>query len=359
MDTQLTSRVRDSKQVVLAACAFETPSRIPRIEHFWDLGPEWRERLGDYDEISDVLIRDPDETFFPSRTRIIEEKGGYIHRLDGWGRLTRTRPGSYFSETIDVALPAGKDPDSLRFDPPDLDIRFCIEGLPPAESLRKIEEEKTRFCVFGKTGGPFLRSAFLRGEEQFLVDIARDPSLASAIAKRVADHLTAVGVEEIRRWNLHETGIWIYDDIGTSQGPIVSPRSFERIFLPLYRRMIEAYRRAGARYVFLHSDGNVLPLLDMFVDAGIDGLNPVERHSGMDPAVIRARYPRLVLAGGVDNIGTLHDGPVEKIVEETRALIEMGRSGGVIIGAHSIGPDIPLEHYLAYHDTILKYGRFR
>jgi hypothetical protein len=212
--------------------------------------------------------------------------------------------------------------------------------------------------VFGKTGGPYLRSTFVRGEEQFLVDIAADTGLARAIADKVGDHLTAVGVEEIRRWSLQETGIWIYDDMAYNRGPMFSPASFERILLPAYRRMIGAYRQAGAKYVFLHSDGDIRPLLDMLVDAGIDGLNPLERRASMHPAEIRKRYPHLILAGGMCNSDTLINGPVEKVRAEAGEIIDLGRDGGVIIGTHSLSPEVPIENFIAYHDMCRTYGKF-
>jgi uroporphyrinogen-III decarboxylase len=178
------------------------------------------------------------------------------------------------------------------------------------------------------------------------------------IADKVGDHLTAVGVQQIRRWSLQETGIWIYDDMAYNDGPMFSPAAFERIFLPAYRRMVGAYKAAGVRYVFLHSDGDVRSLLDMLVDAGIDGLHPLERRAGMDVSAIRRRYPRLILAGGMCNTDTLIHGPIARIEAEAREIIDLGHDGGVVVGTHSVSPEIPVAHFCAYHETCLRYGAF-
>ena len=348
----------NSHELVLTACAFRAPPRIPRIENFWNLSEAWRKQLGDVMRLSDVVIRVPDESPFPSRARHLKKENGYIYETDGWGRTLRRRQGAYFREALAVALPPGADPEALAFEPPEAVGRFTWGQRTPQETVALLAEEKKEWCIFGKTGGPFYRSCLLRGEEQFLIDIAADPPMARTIAERVAAHLTRVGVEEIRRWNLHDTGIWIYDDMGQNHGPMFRPESFESVFLPSYRRMIRAYKDAGARYVFLHSDGNIRPFLDMFADAGIDGLNPLEARAGMNLLDIRKRYPRLILAGGMDNTDTLLNGPVSRIVAETRAIIDAGREGGVIIGTHSISPEIPLENYLAYHETCLTHGVF-
>jgi len=119
---------------------------------------------------------------------------------------------------------------------------------------------------------------------------------------------------------------------------------------------VREYKEAGARYVVLHSDGNVLPILDMLVDAGTDGLNPLEKRAGME--AVRERYPNLILIGGMCNTDTLINGPAARIEAETRQLIDLGRNGGFVIGTHSISPEIPIEFFEVYHRTCLTYGDF-
>jgi hypothetical protein len=354
-----------SQQLVLTACAFQRPRRIPRFDSFWEFPAAWREKLGPPERLSDISIWYPDEAPFPSRARHLRSEGGYVYEVDAWGRTVRRRDGAFFVETLEVALPQGADPDSLTFEPPEADSRFFTGRMhPPAvfrdgeEAAQALQADKQRYCVFGKTGGPYLRSTFLRGETQFLMDIAGDPPLARKIADKVADHLTRVGIEEIRRWHLRETGIWIYDDMACNRGPLLGPRQFEAIFLPAYRRMIRAYKDAGCRYVFFHSDGDIRPLLDMLVDAGIDGLNPLERRANMDMIQLRKRYPRLILTGGMCNTHTLVKGSKAEIEAEAREIIDLGRDGGVVIGTHSVSPEIPLENFMVYHQVCAQYGDY-
>jgi len=343
---------------VLTACAFKPPDRIPRFDNFWEFPDSWRRRLGPPEDLTDIAIWVPDESTFPTRAHPLKEESGWIYEVESWGRTIRRRPDAYFVETLEVPMPEGVDIDSIRFDPPDLDVRFLRGKRDRSELDTMLRQAKQRHCVFGKTGGPYLRTTFVRGETQFLMDIAGDPELAKAIADKVGDHLTAVGVEEIRRWSLQDTGIWIYDDMAHNDGPMFSPTAFEKVFLPAYRRMIAAYKQAGAKYVFLHSDGDIRPILDMLVDAGIEGLNPLERRAGMHPVEIRKRYPKLVLTGGMCNTDTLVYGPIEKIRAEAREIIDLGREGGIVIGTHSVSPEIPLEHFVAYHEVCRTYGSY-
>lgn len=352
------ARKMTSKERVLAACAFRHPDRIPRFDDFWTVPPEWVEPLGDLTELTDIAIRVPMEGIFVTRRRKLKEEGGYVYEIDEWGRTIRSQRGAYFYETLEVPLQDGVDPDSIEFDRADLDERYQMDCATCDEAAAVIAREQQQYCVFGKTGGPFLRSCFARGGETFMMDIAGDASLARAIADKVADHLIAVGLEEIRRWGLQDTGMWIYDDMACNRGPMFSPEAFEEVLLPAYRRMIRAYKDAGCNYVFLHSDGDINLLLDMLVDAGIDGINPLERRANMDVAGIRRRFPRLILVGGMDNTDTLIHGPLAKIEAEAREIIDLGRNGGIVIGTHSISPEIPLEHFFAYHRICRSYGDF-
>ena len=335
------------------------------MDGFWEFPDSWRYRLGPRDALSDVAIWYPDETPFPTRARRLKEEAGYVYEVDSWGRTIRRRPDAFFVETLQTVIDESPDIDVLKFDAPDLDSRYLTGKMDPSityatqqEMEQALSDDKQNHCVFGKTGGPYLRSTYLRGESAFLMDIAGDPPFARTIADKMADHLIAVGLEQLRRWDLYETGIWIYDDMAYNHGSMFSPARFEQVFLPAYRRMIAAYKAAGARYVFLHSDGDIRALLDMLVDAGIDGLNPLERRAHMDISQIRRNYPKLILTGGMCNTRTLVHGTREEIESEAREIIDLGRAGGVIIGTHSVSPEIPLENFVIYHETCLREGTF-
>ena len=219
---------------------------------FWEYPDSWRQRLGERDGLTDVTIWYPDETPFPSRARRLREEGQYVYEVDAWGRTVRRRPGAFFVEPLHTVIADGADLDAIEFDPPNLDGRYLTGKMDPSvayatrgEMEQALGDDKQRHCVFGKTGGPYLRSTYLRGEAQFLMDVAGDPGFAQAIADKTADHLIGVGLEQLRRWKLYETGIWIYDDMAGNRGPMFSPSRFERVFLPAYRRMIAAYKAAG------------------------------------------------------------------------------------------------------------------
>ena len=234
--------------------------------------------------------------------------------------------------------------------------------MPPATSGFTSQLERARQAeqaVFVKTGGPYIRASFARGAERLLEDMAEDDGFSRELFRRLGEHLLAIGLEELRRAGGYGLGLWIYDDMCSLLGPMFSPRMFERQLLPVYRLMIDGFKAAGCPRVFLHCDGNVAPLLDMLVEAGISGLNPVEPRAGMDALALRRRYgERLAIVGGVCNCAVLPRGDRAEIERQVRPLAEAGRHGGIVIGSHSIGKDVSPETYDYYIELLETYGTY-
>ncbi|MBT3271843.1 MAG: hypothetical protein HN368_01715 [Spirochaetales bacterium] len=345
----------DSEAIVTQALSFERPDRMPVFDSFWDGFIEnWRTtrnppldmEIEDY-YWTDLAVPVANETLFPTRMSELGKDGEYVLVNDGWGRVIRTKPGTYFSEPVERVFNSPSDLDKMKFDPADLDSRY--EKF--TEQVR-MHKSKNR-AVFVKIGGPFIRCSFFRGETEFLMDMATDESFASAQVEMVGEHLLQIGLESLRRANAYDFGVWIYDDMCNLRSPMFSPRIFEKIYLPVYRRMISTLKAAGAKWVMLHCDGNLLPFLDMLIDAGIDGINPVEHAAGMDVIKLMEQYGRsLRYIGGVCNSRILPGGDKARIREHVQAIVEAGRNGGLVIGTHTIGPDIPVVDYELYREII-------
>lgn len=345
----------DAAKIVRQAFSFEKPDRLPVFDGFWgEFIAKWRKvrhqsadaDIEDYYWI-DLQVPVANETFFPTRMGEVGRAGADVFVNDGWGRVVRTRPGTYFSEPVERVFNSPADLEAIVFDPPDLDIRYRDFG-------REVERQRQKGrAVFVKIGGPFIRTTFFRGEVEFLMDMARDAPFAGAQVEKVGEHLLQIGLESLKRANAYDFGLWIYDDMCNLSGPMFSPKTFENILLPVYRRMISAIKAAGARWVILHCDGNVRPLLDMLLDAGIDGINPVEYSAGLDVVELMEKYGgRLRCIGGVCNTHILPSGDKTRIREHVEALVEAGRDGGLVIGSHSIGPDISIEAYELYRRLV-------
>jgi hypothetical protein len=359
----LPHKKEDSLKVVRQALSFERPDRLPVFdasywsewEHIWRKTKLLPDTIAAEDYYgTDLKVPVANETLFPSKSRLISKESDSNIMDDGWGRIVRTKPGTYFCETVDRYFKKNTDIDKLIFESAELDSRYN-DLVKEVDCLKR----KGR-AVFVKIGGVFIRSSFFRGETEFLMDLALDEPLAKAIIERVSNHLLNIGLESLKRTNTYDTGVWVYDDMCSLHGPMFSPNTFEKIFLPVYKKLICEFKRAGARWVILHCDGNLMPLLDMVVDAGFDGINPVERSAGLCVEdLIKEYYGKLSFIGGVCNTHIMPHSTHEEIKRHVEAIIDAGRNGGVIIGTHSIGPDIPVENYELYRSIVAQNGFYK
>ena len=350
-----------NQERVMAALNFEQPDYVPMYMSFWPeftakweaAHPEAGMSIRDYYDVA-VRVVVGDETPYMTKSRVLREQTGddYEVRLDGWGRTIRVRSDAYFMHQIDNAYDAAGNLKYGEFDPPGLSERYA--GLDPL-----MDGLKRDYCVFAKTGGPFIRTYFMTGETELLMNMAGDPDLASEQVMRTARHLTAIGLEQLHRWELYDTGMWISDDMASTAGPMFSPETAEKILAPAWSYMCDAFKAAGASKVILDSDGNVGPLLDLFIDIGFDAIYPVEYKAGLDCVELRDRYgDKLAFFGGLSNGLILPRGTREEIIDHTLRILSAGREGGLVLGTHSIGPDISLASWDACFETCLAHRTY-
>jgi uroporphyrinogen decarboxylase len=153
---------------------------------------------------------------------------------------------------------------------------------------------------------------------------------------------------------------FIGDDIAYKGTTLFSPQFLRETFVECLRRTTEPVKNAGMKVIF-HSDGNVMPVLDDMIDAGIDGLNPIEPIAGMDIGFLKRRYGNhLVLVGNVDCSQVLPLGTRQEVIEATKECIRRASpGGGHFIGSSSeIVPSTPVENILAFYETARQYGRY-
>ena len=123
------------------------------------------------------------------------------------------------------------------------------------------------------------------------------------------------------------------DDIAFKSGPLFSPAWMRKHYFPRLGRAVAAAHARGIKVLF-HSDGNLNPILDDLVAAGIDGLNPIEVLAGMDVGDIHRRHLRLFLAGGIDVSQLLPFGT--EVAQEIAAAFKGGK-GVIMKGAYAAG----------------------
>jgi len=143
--------------------------------------------------------------------------------------------------------------------------------------------------------------------------------------------------------------VMINEDMAMKSGPLLSPATYKKFIYPNMRRLVDFLKAGGVKYVFVDTDGNSEPLIPMLLDAGVDGIWPIERASvDQDPIFLRKKYGKaLRLTGAVDK-RELAKGKKE-ISEHLRTFIPLIEEGGFIPTVdHTVPPDVPLDNFRYY-----------
>jgi len=116
-------------------------------------------------------------------------------------------------------------------------------------------------------------------------------------------------------------GIWMYEDLGYNKGLFCSPKTLAEVIFPYYAEVIEFFHSYGLP-VILHTCGSTREALPLIVEAGFDGIHPMEVAAGNDAFEYAEQYgDKLLFVGGFDKrIVETHDR--ELIRKEVTAFIE-------------------------------------
>lgn len=142
--------------------------------------------------------------------------------------------------------------------------------------------------------------------------------------------------------------MFINEDLAMKNGPLLSPKTYRTFIYPHMRRLVDFFKSYGVRYVVIDTDGNPEAIIPHFMDAGVEGLWPLERASDQDPQRLRQRFGRqLRLWGGVDKRELAKD--CRAIDEHLRTFIPLIEEGGFIPTVdHLVPPDVSLQNFLYY-----------
>ena len=144
---------------------------------------------------------------------------------------------------------------------------------------------------------------------------------------------------------------FIGEDIAADRGPLYPPDFLQTEFYPRLARIAAAVHARGD-FVLYHSDGNLSLLLPQLMEAGIDGLHPIDVDAGMTVPALRVAHPQLVLAGGIDCNQLLSRGKPEQIKAEVRRLVEAGGERYIAGTSGELHEAIPLQNALAMLEAL-------
>ncbi|MBI2914473.1 MAG: hypothetical protein HYY08_00955 [Firmicutes bacterium] len=199
-------------------------------------------------------------------------------------------------------------------------------------------------------GGFFGPLRNLVGVERLCTLFYDEPAFVEEMMDAVADFIIDIMSRTLDHTDVDVFGFW--EDMAYKAGPLIGPEMVRKFMLPRYGRVVDFLRSRGVEWIALDSDGDVMSLIPVWLDAGINLIYPFEVQSGMDVARVRKSFGReLRMFGGVDKRALI--GGRESIDAELERVAPVVREGGYIPTLdHSIPPDVSYANYCYYMERL-------
>lgn len=203
-------------------------------------------------------------------------------------------------------------------------------------------------------------SQYLRGYEQWLMDIILNPEFFDALLDRVLDWWLELTDAVLDEAGPYVDIVAIGDDVSFHDRPMIDLARYRKLLKPRHKQMMDLVKeKTNGAKVLYHCCGAVRSLVDEFIDIGVDALNPVQVSSAdMDTSLLKAEFgDRICFWGAIDTGHVLPAGSVDEVQAEVQRRIQDLASGGgyVLAAVHNIQEDVPPENILAMADAAVAF----
>ncbi|MDF1576683.1 MAG: uroporphyrinogen decarboxylase family protein [Bacteroidales bacterium] len=214
------------------------------------------------------------------------------------------------------------------------------------KAKRDIENFGQDYFIIGDVELSLFEMAWhLTGMEKYLLALMMEEPWLEKLNDKVEEFTTGLALQLV---DAGVEALWFGEDLGSQTSTLISPDQWREVFKPRHQRMIEKVKERNPEVmIIMHSDGAVAPLLDDFIEMGIEIFNPVQPNlPGSDPHELMDKYAgRINFFGGIDQQNLLPGGDKEAITKEIHRRADiMGKGGGYLIApAHILQADISVE----------------
>lgn len=305
------------------------------------------------------------QVLMPGTYNPITDENGYLRLHDETGKsIAYMSPtGLYYDKDCPTEMSTGDfeymDPEVWKKSIP----LYSDEELNILEKRAKFLYEYTEYSVHGGflKGGLGTNGVFAGHTiGDWLCILASEDDYAFSILSATADRV----IENLKLY-LQAVGKYIDTilisgtDFGTQKGELFNPDIFRRLHMPNYKKINDFVHRNSNVKTMFHSCGSIWNIIEYFIQAGVDILNPVHTNTAnMEPQKLKDRFGgRIVFwGGGVETQTVLPYGTPDEVKKQAKERIEIfGSNGGYVFApVHNIQYGVPPANIKAMIDAAIE-----
>jgi uroporphyrinogen decarboxylase len=352
-----------SKERVLTAFAHQEPDRVPRnYEANAGVDQRLKAHFGLQSDDSEGLRRALGIDF---RGVGAVYRGPKLHedipprgvKADDWGihrRWIEHETGGYW-DFCDFPLTDADEEMVSNWPLPDPDA-YDYSGIQ-AQC-----EEQAQYALCLTCYGDLINgNGMLRGMEQTLVDLITDDPAGLLLADRRfrIQMEIAQRVLEAARGGIDI--LWLGEDLGTQDSPMISMDIFRKHFRPRYQRLVDLGKAYGTQ-VMIHTCGSSSWAYEDFIEMGMDAVDTLQPEArDMSPAYLKRTFGgRLAFHGCISTAGPVAFGTVAEVKDYCRTTLDIMMPGGgyCFSPTHALQDNSPTENVVAMYEAAGEYGAY-
>lgn len=301
----------------------------------------------------------------PERWRLdVREAGNYLEYTDEYGLGWRSplKGGLYYDLCRNPLAGDITVADVEAYPWPDPADPHRFEGM--RERALRVRDDERRATVFrGVATGIFELASWMRGHEQFFMDLLEEPALAEAILDKALEIKIDYWARVFEVAGDLVDVTYDADDYGTQRDMFISPATWRTLIKPRLATLNAFIHANSGAKVFFHSCGAIRKIIPDLIEVGVDALNPVQvSAASMDSGELKREFGRDIVfwGGGVDTQHTLPAGSPQDVRDEVRRRLDdlMPGGGFVFTAVHSVQADVSPENFMAMWETVRDYGSY-
>jgi uroporphyrinogen decarboxylase len=231
-------------------------------------------------------------------------------------------------------------------------------GLNELKTKAKALRESTDKAIIGLFGGNmFELPQWLYRMDNYLLYMGKYPDKIIELSKKLCE----IHLQNLEKW-LSAVGPYIDiilfgDDFGGQNRLLISPTMYRRYYKPYHKKLWTRAKELADVKTQLHCCGSIELLLEDFIEAGIDAVNPVQISClGMEPEFLKEKYNKRLCfwGGGCDTRSILPKGSLDEITQHVKNQVDIfNKDGGFVFQqVHNIMANVPPENIVAMFKAI-------
>lgn len=356
-----------SRERMLALLNREIPDHMGIFEHFWPetIRDYWvHEGYPEGEDPADFFNYDMqgaggwlDTSPFPGVCERVEETDEWQVVKDGRGAILKTwKHKSGTPQHIGFTVDSPEEWKEYREPLLQLDrSRFDVNQA--REDLERIRSQG-KFAFFGNLFVIELLRGSL-GDLVWLPSLLLDPDWIHDFNRVYTDFFKQHYATLFAEAGLPD-GMFIYEDMGFTNGLWCSPATMRELFLPYYRELVGFFHDYGLP-VLLHTCGDIRQAVPLILEAGFDCLQPMEAKVGNNVLEFARDYGDAIPYMGNLDVTVLNTNDEDLVREELIGKLEalkQKRIPYIFHSDHSIPPDVRFATYRYAVELFREYGGY-